>query len=214
MLRAMRRSPTRLLFAAVALVAVVGCGPRRPPPPPFIRTTVATLPFDNASASIDAPKIFRAQFHPMIPRKGYLLQPLQQTDAVLQEMGIQLGGQIKGVDPKELRAKLGADLAVWGTVRQSSSMVTGIYNRRTVEVEVMLTDLRSGEVIWKETRKVVTDSAANVGGKAGLANFVAGAVDGLARADLTKEHQNVAAQLANAMPWCPREPPPPPAPSP
>lgn len=215
MLRGMFRM-TRFLLAASALLAVSACKhhPPAPPPPPFQRIVVATLPLDNATPSIDAPIVFRAKIHPLLARKGYLLQPLNQTDEVLRGMGIQLGGQIKGVDPKELRTKLGVDYTLWGTVKEASSLVTGVYNRRKVEVELILTDVRSGEVVWKDTRSFATDGAANLSGKNALGNVLGGVVDGAVRSNMANEHQQLANQMANVMPWCPREPPPPPSPPP
>lgn len=171
-------------------------------------TVVTTLPFDNASASVDAPKVLRAQLHPRLSRKGYVLQAMGDTDSKLNGMGIQLGGQIKGVEPKELREKLGADLAVWGTIYEASSLVTGVYNRRTVDAEIIVTDLRTGEVIWKDRQRVVTDDQ-NFNAKTGL-GVLAGAVQGVVKGDMTKEHIKLADVLANRMPWCPRQSPPPP----
>jgi hypothetical protein len=203
---------SRFLLAASTLLAVAACKhhPPPPPPPPFVVTVVTTLPFDNASASIDAPKILRAQLHPRIQRKGYVLQPMGDTDSKLNGMGIQLGGQIKGVDPKELREKLGADLVVWGTVYESSSLVTGVYNSRKVDAEIIVTDLRTGEVIWKDRQRIATDDQ-NFGAKKGI-DFLAGAVQGVVKADMTKEHILMADTLVNRMPWCPRQAPPPPPP--
>ena len=214
MLRGMNRPSLLRGFAlAVVLAApVAGCkrGPPPPPPPPFQKIVVATLPFDNASASMDAPVVLRNQIHPRIARKGYLLQPLPDTDAALQTMGIQLGGQIKGVEAKELREKLGADYALWGTVHESASIITGIYNRRTVDLEVVLTDLRTGQEVWRDRQKVVSDDD-NLRAKTGL-DVLSGVVRGVAKGDMTKEHVRMADVVAARLPWCPREPLPPPPP--
>lgn len=209
----MSRIP-RLLLAASVLLAASACKhrPPPPPPPPFVVTVVTTLPFDNASASVDAPKVLRAQIHPRVPRKGYVLQSMADTDAKLNGMGIQLGGQIKGVDPKELREKLGADLVVWGTVHEASSLVTGVYNRRSIDAEIVVTDLRTGNVIWKDRQRVVSDDQ-NFGAKTGL-GVLAGAVQGVVKSDMTKEYIRLADVLVNRMPWCPRQAPPPPPPPP
>lgn len=173
---------------------------------------VATLPFDNLSTSVDAPRILRQNLHPRISRKGYLLQPLPETDDKLHAMGIQMGGQLKGVEPKELREKLGADYAVWGTVREASSMVTGVYNRRTVEVEMVVTDLRSGQVVWTDRYKHVTEDQ-NFKAKTGL-DVLGGVIQGAVKQDMNKEHAVVSDVLIGRLPWCPREAPPPPPPAP
>lgn len=199
----------RAVLAASLLLGASACGKRHrgPPPPPFQRIVVATLPFDNATPSVDAPKILRAQLHPRVSRKGYLLQIAGETDAKLNEMGIQLGGQLKGVDPKELRAKLGADYAIWGTVKEASSLITGVYNKRTVAAEVIVTDLRTGEVIWKDEQKFTASEMHQ--SKYGI-QVLAGAVEGMVKSDMQKEHAQLAEMLANRLPWCPREAPPPP----
>ena len=214
MLPAMRL-PLLFAFGTLALAAVSGCGPRRPagpPPPPFERIVVAILPFDNASASMDAPKALRSNLYVRIGRKGYLLQPLPETDSKLQAMGIQMGGQIKGVEPKELREKLGADFALWGTMHAASSTVTGIYNRRNLEADIVLTDLRSGKVIWTDRQKIVTDDT-NLKAKTGL-DVLGGVVAGAIQHDMKKEHNALADVFASRFPWCPRQAPPPPPPPP
>lgn len=90
-------------------------------------------------------------------------------------------------------------------------MVTGIYNRRTVDVEIVVTDLRSGQVVWTDRYKHVTEDQ-NFKAKTGL-DVLGGVIQGAVKQDMNKEHAVVADVLVGRLPWCPREnPPPPPAP--
>jgi len=203
--------PRLASFAALFFVAACCCKPQPvqpppPPPPPFIRTTIAVLPFDNATASVDAPVLFREAIQARVAKKGYIPQPMADVDRVLGAMGIQLGGQIQAVDPKELRAKLGADLALSGKVIEASAFTTGIYNRRKVEAELILTDLRTSAVVWKGRRNFV--------GGEGDDKVIGGLITGIAKNKMREEHAALAEIMVAGMPWCPREAPPAPPPTP
>ncbi len=198
----------RLVFGLLALAAAAACrsqprAPRvvGPPPPPFQKITVAVLPFDNATADIDVPIMLRNQFANRIGSRAYYVKNVAETDDQLRGMGITLGGQIKGVAPKDF-SKLGVDAVLSGTVFDATSIITGIYNRRTLDAELVLTDVRTGNVIWKYRDRVTGEDSASA--KNGM-SLLASAVHGVERANLQREAATLANIAVNRMPVPPRE---------
>jgi hypothetical protein len=134
--------------------------------------------------------------------RGYIVQPPTETDERLRAMGITLGGQIKGVAPKEFHDKLGVDAILSGTILQASSIVTGIYNRRTLEAQVTLTDVRTGVAIWSNREVVHGEDSTHV--KYGI-DAAIGVARGIQASKLERESATLANILVGRMPWCPRE---------
>lgn len=202
----MRSAALTAATVSVALSVAGCCGSHRvavPPPPPFIPTTIAILPFDNATASIDAPKIQRQALQDRIKKKGYVPIPQADIDRMLGELGVQLAGQLQVTSYDELREKLRADVMITGKMLQVSAL--------KVEAEIQFVDLRTKQVVMTTKRWVP-----------GLADDTGSGVEGLAVAlavgAISKYHTaqgKLADQLIGEIPWCPREQPrPPPTPPP
>ena len=81
-----------------------------------------------------------------------------------------------------------------------------LYNRRKVEAELILTDLRTSQVVWKGRRQVV--------GGEGDGDVLQGLVVGVAKNKMREEHAALAEVMVAGLPWCPREAPPAPPPTP
>ena len=204
----MRSKSLALGLAFLALAAACHSAPRQqrvqgPPPLPFQHLVIAALPFDNATTDMEAPLMFRQQLEQRLGNRGYLVKGLAETDDALRGMGITLGGQIKGVDAKEFKSKLGADAVLSGTVHDATSIITGIYNRRSLDAELTLTDTRTGSVIWTWRNKVTGEDSASV--KSGGLNVLASAVRGVEKHNLAAEAQRLANIAVSNMPPCPRE---------
>src|SRR5256885_10807492 len=108
-----------LRFAAGSALVLASIGCPHPvivqnvaPPPPFQRISIASLPLANDTANMSIGATLRQNLAQRLESKGYLVQPLGDTDERLRAMGITLGGQISGVAPKEFHDKLGVDAVV------------------------------------------------------------------------------------------------------
>jgi hypothetical protein len=206
--------------AVTALVWIaIGCGPRHPsvaaaPPlsPPGFPRSVAVLPLDNTSLSIEGPRILRVRLRRVLGGWGYETQKIGDTDEHLRSIGVTLGGQIPATSVDELHAALGTDAVLTGRVLKYQTFVAGVVNTRTVEAEVALTDLRSGRVLWHDRQivKRVDDTAAAMtagnsgnGKDAAAACLVFGAVglvSGATQHDMRDEAAELAGILGRSMP--------------
>ena len=203
-----------LVCVALALGFVAaGCGKRHrgpppPPPPPYQRVVIAVLPLDNASLNMDAPGILRLDVWQRLGQKGYLVQPLGDSDERLRRAGVTLAGQLASMQTPELKLKLGVDRVVMGKVVNHQSLITGIYNRRTFEAELQMIDLDTGAELWRDRRSITTDDE-NFKANTGL-EVLSGVAKGVQKSDMRKESGILAQAFINSLPWCPRQPPPPP----
>lgn len=221
------RKPRLLLLAAGTLGAIViaGCchsGPstRLPPPPPTPGPrTLALLPLDNRTVSVDGPLILRSHFPKPFGARGWVIQPPGETDERLRGIGVTLGGQVPGIKLEELRKALGTEAALGGTLLTHSNLVLGVSNQQTLEAELILIDLTNGHVLWRGRRKLVEsqDHGVRGNGAAAAIGLLAGVASGVAKNNMQQISDHLAWTFARAMPWAgpgydvmPPVPPPPP----
>lgn len=168
------------------------------------------LPLDNTTLSLEGPNILRVRLRRVVSRFGYDVQPLGETDVALRRIGINLGGQVPLAHWEALRDALGTDAVVTGRVLRHSNVVTGVVNASTIEAEMAMTDLRTGQILWYSRRTVkrtsdIGDAAGDAGDArvgaavclvAGVVNLIAGA----AQHDLRAESEELAGLLCRGLP--------------
>src|SRR3989304_906548 len=160
-----KRRTARLLLCALLLSSVAACGGRRaalregPPLPPATGPKVAIAPLENRSNDIDASGIIRSAFAAEIARRGWTLEPTEESDRALREkMGINYGGQLASTTPEQVCRALGVEGVFYGEVREWNKTTTGIFNQVTVTASFELYD-RDGTRVWEGSD---TQSKANV----------------------------------------------------
>src|SRR3989304_554090 len=85
-----KRRTGGLLLCALLLSSVAACGGRRaalregPPLPPATGPKVAIAPLENRSNDIDASGIIRSAFAAEIARRGWNLEPTEESDGALE----------------------------------------------------------------------------------------------------------------------------------
>lgn len=155
------------LFLAGALLS--GCAVK----PEFIRSpyspppSIAVLPFDNQSNSVEAPVFMQKLVRDALASGGYAVQSFEDTTARLREAGITQGGQEKSKTPAELAAILRVSAVVYGRVTSFSYKTLGFYQSREVGMHAELV-ASDGTKLWAQTmvatrREVNTDAAKSLG---------------------------------------------------
>ncbi len=109
--------------------------------------SIAVLPFFNDTESGHASKFARRSFFGnLAATKHYDLQPMRETDKILQKL------PRKTLDPKEYK-KLGkslkTDLLAFGRVKEQTHAYGFVYAKTTVGVEISLVDAKTGETVWR-----------------------------------------------------------------
>lgn len=112
--------------------------------------TLAVLPFDNHTTDLDGPAIARLWFAQRLTElKGYRTLPFDGVDASLEGLGVTDGGQLRAVAPGKLCEAVGAEALVTGELLEFGVKTTGFLNVRQVAARFVMTECRTGEVLWR-----------------------------------------------------------------
>lgn len=127
---------------------------------------VAVLPADNHSADLMAPRAVLGAVGSALIGAGYfpVITPVQE--AILREMGLTDGGQLRAFDLKEIASKLGTDGLVTTAIEDFRKVNIGFYISPTVETTVALHDANGGK-LW-EARSKFTEKQFNLNPTAAL----------------------------------------------
>lgn len=146
-----------LLWGLVVLAWIWGCAPsytmvkdfgsRRP-------RTVALLPVLNDTNDLDAPKDMRPLVYKALIGRGYLVQSLDETDALLKSREIDEAGQIYTMTYRELGDLLKTDALLVSNVLDWSTVYIIAYSSVTVEANFKLIDAQSEDTLWESVKKV------------------------------------------------------------
>ena len=145
-----------IYFCALILFFLGGCALK----PKFIvqeyyrPQSVAVLPFENQSNNLAGPQLIRKLFSDGLDKKGYSVQPLEDTDEKLREAGITDAGQLPTITAQELKEKLGVDGVFYGSIRKFNYMTLGFYSNRAVHVSFKLVDVNTNTALWEDERKI------------------------------------------------------------
>lgn len=116
--------------------------------------TVAILPLENMTNDIQIVNVVRQLLAEKLPRRYFNVMPVEQTDQILRdEFEITLGEQLKLVEISQLAEKIKVDGFFMGIVEKAETVVTGIYNKKKVKVDIYLIDARTGEKLWEDERE-------------------------------------------------------------
>ncbi len=160
---------------------------------------MALAPMENRSNDINASEIIRSAFAGEIRRRGWNVEPTEESDRVLREkMGISYGGQLGSTTPGEVCRALGVDGVFYGEVREWNKTTTGIYNNVTVAAAFELYD-RDGVRVWQESDRQSRVNVPRAGVDIG-AEIVVHALGNLLLNPLTPYGQAVARTIAGKLP--------------
>lgn len=194
-------SSTTLLFAGCA-----GPDPVRFLSPRFLEkapSRVAVLPFDNESLDLAGPQSLRKMVDSGLRRLGFDTIGLEQVDVDLRELGITDGGQLRALAPKSIGEALGAGGLFYGVVEDFAFFNVGFAVRRVVCLRLRLVLPGSGEVLWEDTGRGLTERLTLKRKQAGRA-FVEGLLErgweNAWRAPLLPESEEAVRNLLRRLP--------------
>jgi hypothetical protein len=194
----------RVAAALALLLAASGCAlsPKFIVPQYYRPSVVAVLPFDNQSNNLTGPVLLRKLFIEGLQRKGYGVQPAEETDEKLKAAGITDAGQLPTIIPKELGEKLGVDAVFYGNVMKFNYITLGFYSNRIVQADFRLVSV-SGEPLWEDERTVSNKDFAFSEDeiKENLKNqLIEKAVENILRSPLLEESRSVVRQSLITLP--------------
>jgi hypothetical protein len=143
----------RRALAFPFFLAFAACAPR-----PAVRvegelpTRVAVLPFDNQTVNMVGPDQLRRLIFEGVVSRGFIAQPIAETDELLRGLGVTDGGQLKVYMPSDLAKKLGVEGLFYGVLEQFTVQNVGFALRRVVVVRLELVGAGGGR-LWEGSGK-------------------------------------------------------------
>ena len=117
---------------------------------PSLPKTIAVLPMSNETNDLTGPVMARKMFAEKVVKKGYVVQPLEETDVLLNNIGITDGGQLAAVTHDDLRNALNVEGLMYGTLHDFKYVMLGVYYKRKVRISFRFTESGTGKILWEE----------------------------------------------------------------
>jgi hypothetical protein len=197
------------------LFAVAGCfsqatSPTLPEPPPTPAPPAppaqltAVLLFANETNTVDAPEILRNFMTDELVRRGFKLQPPEETASLLLDrLQISDGGQLPAVDSKQIGEALGGiGTLFYGDVLEWKKLTTGVYNTASVKATFKLVESKTGAVLWERTHEVRKKIDFKTGNNIG-ADILAGVIMNLFLNPMTPYAEQLAREVGRQLPNAP-----------
>lgn len=96
---------------------------------------LAILPIDNYTNDVNGSRILREVIYETLleNNKGYVIQDVEKTDALLRDVGITDGGQLKIISPIEISEVLGVDGLLYLKLDQMELLTLPFYHVRRID---------------------------------------------------------------------------------
>lgn len=124
--------------------------------------SIVVVPVLNDSPEVTAPSVFLTTITRPLAEKGYYVFPVYLTDMVLRDFGLTEAGHIHQLPSSRFYELFGADAVLFITIKDWSTKYLVLASTVTVEMEYVLKDTKTGQILWQHTQPYVESS--DVGG--------------------------------------------------
>lgn len=120
--------------------------------------SIVVVPVVNESPEVTASSVFLTTITRPLAEKGYYVFPVFLTDMVLRDFGLTEAGHIQQLPPSRFHELFGADSVLFVTIKDWSTKYLVLVSTVTVEMEYVLKDTKTGQVLWQHTQPYVYSS--------------------------------------------------------
>ena len=120
--------------------------------------SILVVPVLNESPEVTANSVFITTITNPLAEKGYYVFPVYLTDLILRDFGLVEAGHIQQLPTERFYDLFGADAVLFVTIKDWSTKYLVLYSSVNVEMEYVLKDTRTGQVLWKHTQPYVHGS--------------------------------------------------------
>ena len=159
----MSRRAVCFLLAVLAAAVAAGCVP--PPKKDYTAfraanpRSILVIPVVNNTTNVEPPSLFLSTLPIPVAERGYYVFPVNMVKRVLDDEGLSDPNLVHGADTKRLCNLFGADAVLYVSIEAWSAKYILINTQVTVEFDYVMKDGKTGDTIWKERRRVVTNSS-------------------------------------------------------
>jgi hypothetical protein len=120
--------------------------------------SILVIPVVNNTNNVEAPGLFLSTLPIPVGERGYYVFPVNMVRRVLEDEGLSDPNLVHMADPARLCNLFGADSVLYVSIEAWTAQYMVITTQVTVEFDYVMKDGKTGETIWKERRRVVSDS--------------------------------------------------------
>ncbi|MFH1074989.1 MAG: GNA1162 family protein [Candidatus Firestonebacteria bacterium] len=119
---------------------------------------LAVLPFENFSNDVKGAEVSRKKVYEALLKGGYEVLDLEKTDALLRDVGVTDGGQLRAVDLAKVAEVLGTKTFVTGEVKiyfQGMSfevLPLGLFFKREVKLKITVLEALTEKKLFEKER--------------------------------------------------------------
>lgn len=125
--------------------------------------SIVVVPVVNESPEVTASSVFLTTITRPLAERGYYVFPVYLTDMVLRDFGLTEAGHIHQLPPSKFNEIFGADAVLFVTIKDWSTKYMVLVSTVTVEMEYLLKDTKTGQVLWQRTQPYVYSSGGGGG---------------------------------------------------
>lgn len=120
--------------------------------------SILVVPVQNDSPEVTAPTVFISTITVPLAEHGYYVFPVYLTEMLLRDLGLPEAGHIHQLPPDRFFELFGADAVLLVTIKDWSTKYLVINSSVVVDVEYLLKDTRTGNVLWESQQHIVHSS--------------------------------------------------------
>jgi hypothetical protein len=120
--------------------------------------SIVVVPVVNESPQVTASSVFLTTITRPLAERGYYVFPVYLTDMVLRDFGLTEAGHIHQLPPSKFNEVFGADAVLFITIKDWSTKYMVLVSTVTVEMEYVLKDTKTGQILWQHTQPYVYTS--------------------------------------------------------
>lgn len=167
--------------------------------------SIVVVPALNESTEVTAPAVFMASVTRPLAERGYYVFPVYLTEILLKDLGLSEAGHIHQMPTQRFLDLFGADAVLLITIKDWSTKYLVLQSSVVVDIEYVLKDTRTGEILWERRLPIVHSSG---GGSSLIGMAVSAAVHALTTdyRPLAEEANNLAFLPPQGLPAGPYHP--------
>ena len=121
--------------------------------------SILIVPVVNNTTNVEAPGLFLSTLPIPVAERGFYVFPVNMVKGVLENEGLSDPDLVHTADTARLCNLFGADAVLYVSIEAWTAKYMVINTEVTVEFDYVMKDGKTGDTIWKERRRVVSNSS-------------------------------------------------------
>lgn len=126
--------------------------------------SILVVPTINQSTAAEAGNFYDVTIASPLAFAGYYVFPLEVTNAIFRQEGIESSLQMMDLDPSVFREEFGADAVLFIQIDEWDKSYYVIGGHVEVSVSYLMKDTRTGDIVWKYSDSLTVDTSGDASG--------------------------------------------------